>query len=921
MEIRDAYLKTGRQRRRISLGRLRSATRRGVLLVRLSGRARRRHHATRGHAAHRASLSGSTLVVITAETTTPQTSSSTTSATSIFTPVADAYVISNRKKSNYGTAVELRASSSPTARSYVRFNVQGLAEPVSRATLRLYATAGSSVGFDLRSVSDSSWGEQTVVYANAPAIGNVVGSSAAFPSASWVSIDVTTLVSGNGALSLAVTPPGSSSTTLASRETGGNSPQLVVETTAPSPDPAPSPAPDPTPVPLPSPDLQPSLPMRAAFYYPWFPETWMKNGSLFTQYSPTLGLYDSSSTAVIQQHVGAMQYGGIEAGISSWWGPGHRTDTRFGTILSATNTIGSPFRWSLYYENESLGDPNVTTLASELAYIRDHYASNPAYLRVSGRFVVFVYADATDACGMADRWKQANTGINAYVVLKVFSGYRFCSSQPDGWHQYSPAVAADSQGGYSYAISPGFHLGDEALPRLSRDLSRWNQNVRDMTASNAPFQLVTTFNEWGEGTAVESASQWASSSGYGAYLDALHNNGQTSTPPPSPPAPPPNQPPSASLAVSPNPALVGQSVTFDASASSDADGSITNYKWDLDGNGSFETDTGSSQTASRSYASAGDVAVKLRVTDDAGATADATRTLTVNAPDPPPSTDPVIAAAGDIACDPGSSAYNSGLGTSSECRQKPTSDLLVGAGLAGVLTLGDNQYDDGTLAKFQLAFHPTWGRVKSIIHPGIGNHEYQTSGAVGYFDYFNGVANSNGPAGERGKAYYSFDVGAWHLIALNSNCSIVSCAAGSVQEQWLRADLAAHSNSCVLAYWHHPRFSSGTHGNNPATQPLWQALYDANADVVLNGHDHGYERFGRQDAGGALDSTRGVREFVVGTGGRNHYSFTGAQPNSEIRNSDTFGMLRLALHANGYDWRFVPESGKTFSDSGSESCH
>jgi hypothetical protein len=149
----------------------------------------------------------------------------------------------------------------------------------------------------------------------------------------------------------------------------------------------------------------------------------------------------------------------------------------------------------------------------------------------------------------------------------------------------------------------------------------------------------------------------------------------------------------------------------------------------------------------------------------------------------------------------------------------------------------------------------------------------------------------------------------------------VSCSAGSAQEQWLRADLAAHSNACTLAYWHHPLFNSGTHGNSTSVQPLWNALYDANADVVLNGHDHVYERFAPQDPNGGADPARGIREFIAGTGGMNHYSFNTPLPNSEVRNSDTYGVLKLTLHASGYDWRFTAEAGKSFTDSGSDSCH
>jgi chitodextrinase len=272
--------------------------------------------------------------------------------------------------------------------------------------------------------------------------------------------------------------------------------------------------------------------------------------------------------------------------------------------------------------------------------------------------------------------------------------------------------------------------------------------------------------------------------------------------------------------------------------------------------------------------------------------------------------DPVIAAAGDIAC------ASSSVG-SSTCHQKATSDLLVNAGLANVLPLGDNQYDSGSLSAYNSYYNPAWGRVKSITRPVLGNHENSGSG---YFDYFNGSGNSNGPAGQRGKGYYSYDVGSWHLIALNSNCDRVACAAGSTQEQWLRADLAAHPNSCTLAYFHHARFSSGHDGDNVFMQPIWQALYDARADIVLAGHSHNYERLAPMNANGNLDRVSGIRHFVVGTGGAFFTGVSNARPNSEVRQNSTYGVLKLTLHPTSYDWRFVPEAGKTFTDSGSESC-
>jgi hypothetical protein len=285
----------------------------------------------------------------------------------------------------------------------------------------------------------------------------------------------------------------------------------------------------------------------------------------------------------------------------------------------------------------------------------------------------------------------------------------------------------------------------------------------------------------------------------------------------------------------------------------------------------------------------------------------------------------VIAAAGDIACDPSSGDFNGGSGTSSTCRQKYTSNLLINTGLAGVLDLGDNQYYCGSLSAYQQSYDASWGRVKSITHPAPGNHEYLTSGgtgcdssnaeAAGYFNYFGGAA------GTPGQGWYSFDIGTWHLIALNSNCGdIGGCDTSSPQGKWLANDLKTHTNFCTLAFWHIPLYSSGgrAEGN---TQSLYNQLYQANADLILTGHDHIYERFAPQDAFGNLDTARGIREFVVGTGGANHTSIAQVAANSEIRNATTFGVLRVTLHPTSYSWTFAHDSSGSFTDSGSQSCH
>jgi hypothetical protein len=226
-----------------------------------------------------------------------------------------------------------------------------------------------------------------------------------------------------------------------------------------------------------------------------------------------------------------------------------------------------------------------------------------------------------------------------------------------------------------------------------------------------------------------------------------------------------------------------------------------------------------------------------------------------------------------------------------------------------VFTLGDNAYPSGTAADFRRCYDPTWGRHKSRTRPVPGNHEYESPGATPYFDYFG--AN----AGPYGLGYYSFEMGNWHAIALNSH---IPLSADSPQGQWLRADLAANATRCTIAYWHVPRFSSGKHGDQPQLGDFWTLLYEAGADVVLSGHDHTYERFAPQDPNGVLDLQRGIRQFVVGTGGANTYQFATIRPNSEVRLS-VLGVLKLTLRAEDYDWSFIAVTGP--GDSGTGTCH
>lgn len=262
--------------------------------------------------------------------------------------------------------------------------------------------------------------------------------------------------------------------------------------------------------------------------------------------------------------------------------------------------------------------------------------------------------------------------------------------------------------------------------------------------------------------------------------------------------------------------------------------------------------------------------------------------------------DPVLVGAGDIAV----------CGAAGDEATARILDGIEGT----VFTLGDNVYPSGTLEEYQTCYEESWGRHKARTRPVPGNHDYN-SGGQGYYDYFGAVA------GEPGRGYYSYDLGAWHVIVLNSE---IETGEGSGQIEWLRADLQAHPATCTIALMHRPLFSSGPHGRDGSgekVRPLWEVLYENNADVVAGGHDHNYERFARQNPQGEIDEARGIRQFVAGTGGAAPYPFGDVKPNSERHIAGPFGVLKLTLHATSYDWEFVSIAPLLFKDSGTGECH
>jgi hypothetical protein len=426
-------------------------------------------------------------------------------AQSITTVLAsgDAYADSANPRMVLGNRGRLRTDRSPARITYLRFP-SGCA---GKCTLSVYSDSVVSNG--PRVYTTSNFSERTLTWENRPGRGTLVADFGAMK-AGWNTVTL----SSTSARVFRLDGDSATQLSIYSREGSGSRRAKLSMSGSPV-------TPPPTEVTQRGSTI--SLPARAAFYYPWFPEAWKQGGIYpYTKYEPTLGYYDGFRSSVISNHIDQMLYGGITVGISSWWGQGHWTDEKVPTMLEVAD--GTGFKWAFYYEKEGFGNPSQSQISSDIGYLVRRYGSSPNAASVRGKLVIFVYNAGDETCAVVDRWRAANAG-RAFLVMKVFSGFRDCANQPDDWHQYAPLSRKQSHPPDSFAISPGFDQYGEPT-RLARDKTLWASNVRNMVASGAKWQLITTFNEWGEGTGVESTREYSSSSGYGYYLDVLHVNGR-----------------------------------------------------------------------------------------------------------------------------------------------------------------------------------------------------------------------------------------------------------------------------------------------------------------------------------------------------------------------------------------------------------
>jgi acid phosphatase type 7 len=854
-------------------------------------------------------------------------------ATTTVTPVADAYVSQTNPRAKFGTATELRvAAPISEQRSYLRFDVRGLAGPVTRATLKASPnTVGTA--FDARRVADTTWNEKRITWNNAPPMtGGAPLATSALQSDGWVATDVTAAVTGNGLVSIGLTTANPAVVGLASREVAARAPRLVVETADPAPD---------------------TTPPLVTLVQP-------ANGSSTAEPQPTF-----TGSAGTAQGDSSFVTTKVYAGTAVTGAP-VQTLTAVRTIGSWSVAAGSPLSAGTYTAQAEQADSAGNVGRSSANTFTITTSSPPpagyrAEVMADGPRGYWRLGEASGTTAVSETASNAGTYTGGVTLAQPGSiaGDPNSAARLDGLDDHVRVPSATSLGPTA-ALSLETWVRPATLPSDTATLVRKDGHY--LLRVNASGALI--FRVWKGGAMTElttgsnlvRAGSWShvvatvDGSTMTVYVDGLARASRSFVGPT-------DSSTSALYFGASSGSYDWLAGTIDEVAVYGAALTATRVRAHYDASGQtaagpdvtlHSPSSGSTMDRTPTYAGFGGVgsgaAASVTVKVYSGSSASGTPVQTVTAAVQPAGTYSVKASSalpsGTYAAQAEQSGNGGALGRSAARTftvdaGMPTTLLAAGDiaacdttgdeataelldSLPGtVATLGDHVYEFGTEADFRDCYDVTWGRHKARTRPAVGDHEYLTPNATPYFNYFGAAA------GDPAKGYYSYDLGSWHIVVTNATCEEAGgCGVGSAQEQWLRQDLAANTATCTLAVIPRPRFSSGAiHGNQADMQPFWQALYNDGAEVVLSGDDHVYERFAPQTPTGAADPVAGIREFVVGTGGRSHYAFGTIRPNSEVRNNDAFGVLRLSLRSGAYDWRFIPEAGKTFADSGSGSCH
>jgi hypothetical protein len=660
-----------------------------------------------------------------------------------------------------------------------------------------------------------------------------------------------------------------------------------------------------------------------AYYYQWFtPKSWSRAKIDY----PLAGRYSSDNTTIMKRHIDEAKSAGIEGFIVSWKSTS-TNNRRLEALMRVSRAAG--FKLAIIYQGlDFYREPQpVQRIAADFDLFEQRYASDPVFDLFAKPLLIW---SGTWEFSASDIERVTTSVRDSALVLateKSPEGYQRVARYFDGNAYYWSSVDPQTNGRYQERLAamsstvhksgglwiapfaPGFDArligGTREVPRRDGETLRMEYNA---AVSSSPDALgLISWNEFSENTHVEPSERYQNS----ALVELISLVRGPSVR--APPMTDDSDDPGRDGILTAGAALLILLLLAAA---------VPIYSWirrppDPSGprprhrarRSPWRILIAAVVLALLASLTAAGV-VYARRPRDAGASP-----LYIGAQ---PVLDPasvLIGAAGDIACPPSRKRSDEEFGMPNACGMNDTAKLLGTIQPDAVLTLGDNQYPSGSLADFEAVYADSWGAYRDITFPVPGNHDYGTPGARGYYDYF------GERAGQPDKGYYSYDLGAWHLIALNSECEkIGGCGGSDPQATWLRQDLAAHPRKCVLAYWHRPRFSSGNHGNSLDLDAYWRILAAARADLLLSGHDHDYERFVPMNADGKADP-RGVTEFVAGTGGASHYRFQTPEATSAVRITARNGVLRMQLTEQGYAWEFLGAPNGETLDTGNAQCH